>query len=93
MVTRPPASIALALLCLIPAHGAVDSSKAIRPAAARIQPVILRPATQALAIRSERATIKALFSVRESTRTFTILRPAQAVILRPAGPAARGGQR
>lgn len=93
MVTRPPASIALALLCLIPAHGAVDSSKPIKPAATLIQPVILRPATQALSVRAERAATRSLFSAGGTTRTFTILHPGPAVILRPAGPASKGRQR
>lgn len=93
MVTRPPASIALVLLCLIPAHGAVDSSKTIKPAAARMQPAILRPSTQALVVRAEHVTTKGLFSTRGTTRTFTVLRPAQAVIFRPAEPASKGRQR
>lgn len=91
MVTRPPASIALVLLCLVPAHGAVDSSKPVEPAAARLQPAILRPSTQALVVRA--APAKGLFPTGEAARAFTVLRPARAVILRPAAPATTGRQR
>lgn len=93
MVTRPPASIALVLLCLVPAHGAVDSSKPVEPAAARLQPAILRPSTQALVVRAAPAPAKGLFPTGEAVRAFTVLRPAQAVILRPAASATTGRQR
>jgi len=91
MVTRSPASIAFALICAVAASGALEAAPraALQPSAQRVSAEIARPAS-AVVLRAERSVTRGLFST--SVRSFTVLRPAQTVVISPRESSPKGGR-
>jgi len=96
MVTRPPASTALAFFfCAVAACGAVEKSPraaVLQPAAQRASFHAVRPA-DALSVRTEAGSTRRFFSTATTIRTFTVMQPARAVVWSPHESAPKGGTR
>jgi hypothetical protein len=96
MVTRPPASIASAFFfCAVAACGAVEAGPRIAaqpPAPRHLSLPVIRPAAHPVG-RTETSSKRTLFSTSTTTRTFTVMRPARAVVWSPHETASQGGTR